>query len=105
MLAKSRGTVQGYKDPQLLEGGLKTNAPTMPAEATAILLQWSASLGWDLQQGDVDSAFLNGRYLSGGRVVYFKAPKGGLPAIPDLGWDDIPDGHAIEGKEGHRRIS
>ena len=57
----------------------------MTAEATAIVMQWSASMGWDLQQGDVDSAFLNGRYLDDNRVVYFKAPKGGLPAIAELG--------------------
>ena len=90
--AKSRGTVPGYKDPQLLEGGLKTNSPTMTAEATAILLQWAASEGWDLQQGDVDSAFLNGRYLSGDRIVYFKAPKGDCRRYRSLVGSTSPPG-------------
>ena len=98
--AKSRGVVPGYKDPQLLKGELTTDAPTLTAEATSIILQEAASNGWDIQAGDVDSAFLNGRYLDKGRVVFFKAPKGGLPAVPEKGWDYIPEGTILKAKMG-----
>ncbi|CAK0852939.1 unnamed protein product [Prorocentrum cordatum] len=63
--AKSRNIVPGYKDKQLLAGELQTNAPTLTDTATAVITQEAASQpGWSLEQGDVDSAFLNGRYIS-----------------------------------------
>ena len=40
--------------------------------------QLAASMKWRLHQGDVDSAFLNGRSIE--RDLYVRAPKGGLPA-------------------------
>ena len=54
---------------------------------------------WRLEQGD-DSAFLNGRYLDADRKVYFRAPKGGFPAVPELGWDYIPEGTILKAKKG-----
>ena len=84
--AKSRGVLPGCRDKQLLNGLLNTDAPTLTAEATATILQMTATESdWRLEQGDVDSAFLNGRYLDANRKVYFRAPKGGFPAVPELG--------------------
>ncbi|MDA8583368.1 hypothetical protein N9L68_04025 [bacterium] len=101
LLAKTRNIVPGYKDKQLLSGELKTNAPTITDAATSVILQETASReGWDLQQGYVDSAFLNGKYLSPDRRVFFRAPKGGLPAVPELGWGFIPEGTILQAKNG-----
>ena len=101
LLAKTRNLLPGYKDKQYLAGELKTNAPTLTDAATAIILQETASHDdWDLQQGDVDSAFLNGRYLDPDRRVFFKAPKGGLPALPEHGWPFIPEGTILQAKKG-----
>ena len=55
---------------------------------------------WRLEQGDVDSAFLNGRFLDADRKDYFRAPKGGFLAVPELGWDYIPDGTILKAKKG-----
>ena len=100
LLAKTRNLLPGYKDKQYLAGELKTNAPTLTDAATAIILQETASNeNWDLQQGDVDNAFLNGRYLSPDRRVFFKAPKGGLPAVPEHGWPFIPEGTILQAKK------
>ena len=76
LLAKTRDLLPGYKDKQYLAGELKTHALTLTDAATAIILQQTASNeGWDLQQGDADSAFLDGRYLDPGRRV-FSSPEG-----------------------------
>ena len=48
----------------------------------------------------MDSAFLNGRYLDADRKLYFRAPKGGFPAVPELGWDYIPEGTILKAKKG-----
>ena len=99
--AKSRGVLPGYRDKQLLNGLLNTLAPTLTADATATILQMTATESdWRLEQGDVDSAFLNGRYLDADRKVYFRAPKGGFPAVPELGWDYIPEGTILKAKKG-----
>ena len=99
--AKSRGVLPGYRDRQLINGLLNTDAPTLTAEATATILQMTAvESDWRLEQGDVDSAFLNGRYLDADRRVYFRAPKGGFPAVPELGWDYIPEGTILKAKKG-----
>ena len=57
--ANCRGVLPGYRDKQLLNGLLNTDAPTLTAEATATILQMTATESdWSLEQGDVDSAFL-----------------------------------------------
>ncbi|CAK0910519.1 unnamed protein product, partial [Prorocentrum cordatum] len=84
--AKSRNIVPGDMDEQLLAGELQTNAPTLTDAATTVIIQEAASKpGWCLEQGDVDSAFLNGRYLDSSRRVYFRVPMGGMPAVPERG--------------------
>ena len=60
----------------------------------------TATNHWRLEQGDVDSAFLNDTYLEAGRNIYFKAPKGGLPAAPGTKWAHIPEGTIIKAKKG-----
>ena len=81
-------------------GLLNTDAPTLTAEATATILQMTATKSdWRLEQGDVDSAFLNGRYLDADRKVYFRAPKGGIPGSTRT-WLGLHTGrHDLEGKE------
>ena len=87
LLAKTTNLLPGYKDKQYFAGEQKTNAPALTDAATATSLQMTASNeGWDLQQGDVDSVFPNGRYLDPNRGVFSRAPKGGLPALPEHGW-------------------
>ncbi|CAK0808101.1 unnamed protein product [Prorocentrum cordatum] len=73
--AKSRNIVPGYKES-------------------------ASQLGWRLEQGDVDLAFLNGKYLDSSRRAYFRAPKGGLPAVPELGWPAVPEGKVLRAKKG-----
>ncbi|CAK0803467.1 unnamed protein product [Prorocentrum cordatum] len=99
--AKSRYIVLGCKDEQLLAGELQTNAPALTDTATAVILQEAASQsGWRLEQGDVNSAFLNGKYLDSSRREYFRAPKGGLPAVPEMGWAAVPGGTVLRAKKG-----
>jgi hypothetical protein len=80
VIAKTRLVCPGYADPQALATPLQTDAPTLSAEGTALIYAEAAGNGWRLEQGDVDSAFLNGRYLDPDRLVYFRVPKGGLPS-------------------------
>ncbi|CAK0798712.1 unnamed protein product [Prorocentrum cordatum] len=80
---------------------LQTNAPALTDTATSVILQEAASQsGWRLEQGDVDLAFLNGKYLDNSRRVYFRAPKGGLPAVPEMGWPAVPEGAVLRAKKG-----
>lgn len=100
-LANTRNLLPCYKDKQYLAGELKTNVPTLTDAVTAISLKETAIHDdWDLQQGDVDSAFLNGRYLRPDRRIFFRAPQGGLPALPEHGWPFIPQGTILQAKKG-----
>ncbi|CAK0884198.1 unnamed protein product, partial [Prorocentrum cordatum] len=99
--AKSRNLVPGYKDKQLLAGELQADAPALTDAAVAMILQEAASQsGWRLEQGDVDSAFLSGKCLDSSRRVYFRVPKGGLPAVPEMGWPAVPEGAVLRAKKG-----
>ncbi|CAK0877498.1 unnamed protein product, partial [Prorocentrum cordatum] len=80
---------------------LQTNAPALTDTAAAVIIQEAASQpGWSLEQGDAVSAFLNGRYLDNSRLVYFRVPKGGVPAVPELGWPFVPEGTVLQAKKG-----
>ena len=98
--AKSRIVSQGFKDKQALTGKIDTDAPTLSTEGTAMIYQTAASENWRLEQGDVDSAFLSGGYLDPKRKLYFVVPRGGLPAIPELGWPALPEGTILGAKKG-----
>ena len=82
LIAKTRLVVPGFADPDALAGKIRTDAPTAPPEAVAMVAQVAASFGWELHQGDVEAAFLNGGVLK--REIYLKAPRGGLPAVGDF---------------------
>ncbi|CAK0854830.1 unnamed protein product [Prorocentrum cordatum] len=99
---KSRNIALGYKDEQLLAGELQTNAPALTDTATAAMTQDDAiQPGWSLEQGDVDLAFLHWwRCLDSSRRVYFRAPTGGAPAVPELGRPFVPEGAILKAKEG-----
>ncbi|CAK0897251.1 unnamed protein product [Prorocentrum cordatum] len=102
--AKSRGIVPGYKDKQLLAGEFQTNAPTRTDTATAVTTQEAASQpGWSLEQGDVDSAFLNGRCRQlQARVLWCSQ---GRHACSAGAWVAIrPRRGSPEGEEGHLRV-
>lgn len=71
--AKSRLVVPGFKDSEALEGELRTDAPTLTIEGAAVIGQVATSRGWRLQQGDVDSAFPNGKAMK--RFLYVRAPR------------------------------
>ena len=76
-----------------LASELKTNAPASSGAATAVIFWETASNeGWAMGQGDVDSAFLNDRYLDDKRRASPKAPKGGLQATPTLRCPRVPAG-------------
>ncbi len=40
-----------------------------------LLVAEAAGNGWRLEQGDLDSPFLNGRCLGEDRLVYFRVPR------------------------------
>ena len=61
--AKLRLVVQGFKDPDALAGTIKTDVPTSPAEAIAILVHLATSMRLRLHHGDVESVFLGGRVV------------------------------------------
>ena len=69
--AKPRFVVHGFKDPDALAGKIKTDVPTSPAEAIAILVHLATSMRWHLHHGVVESIFL------GGRVIEFPKATGG----------------------------
>ena len=97
--AKTRLIIPGYADRQALEGNIKTDAPTLSAEGTSLILAEAAGhADWLCEQGDVDSAFLNGKYLDPSRRVFLRAPRGGLPAAH--GWPAIPEGTILKLKKG-----
>ena len=98
--AKSRIVSQGFKDKQALTGKIDTDAPTLSNEGTGLIYQTAASEQWRLEQGDVDSAFISGGYLDPSRRLHFIVPKGGLPALPDLGWPALPEGTILGARKG-----
>ena len=69
--AKPRLVAHGFKDPDAFAGTIKTDVPTSPAEAIAILVHLATSMRWHLHHGDVESVFL------GRRVIKFPKATGG----------------------------
>jgi hypothetical protein len=99
LIAKTRLVCPGYADPQALEKLLATDAPALTPEGTALIYAEAAGANWRLEQGVVDSAFLNGRCLSEDRLVYFRVPKGGLPEVAEFGWPALPPGTVLKAKK------
>ena len=79
---KARWCIRGYLDPDLLF--LDTEAPTLSAEGSAIVLQCIASHKWGLQICDVEGAFLRGDNLkrSEGRIYVYQPP-GGIDSLEE----------------------
>jgi len=105
VIAKCRIVTLGFKDKQALEGKLRTDAPTLTPEATAILLSLAAAHHgeWRFEHGDVESAFLNGKYLNKDRQVYLRVPAGGFPAVQreDGSWfPAVPEGTVLRARKG-----
>ena len=105
VVAKCRIVTLGFKDKQALQGKLRTDASTLTPEATAIMLTKAAEhhKDWRFEHGDVESAFLNGKYLNSERRVFLRVPKGGFPAIrrEDGTWfPAVPAGTILRARKG-----
>jgi len=79
---KARIIVPGYLDKDAHEGKLDTESPTLPEEAMRMILLIAVSMRWRVAQGDIDGAYHRGYELK--RLIYFKAPVGGLPATDSM---------------------
>ena len=81
---KARLTARGDQDPELLclVRNQQTSAPTVSTNGKVVTLQVIASLGADVELGDVTEAFLESAELSrqGGKL-FFRQPSGGLPGL------------------------
>lgn len=75
-------------------------APCQIGRMPSILQTAASHDDFRLEQGDADSAFLNGRYLCAGRVVLFCVPQGGLPAALEHGRPALPEGTIVNPKKG-----
>ena len=82
---KARWCLQGHLDPDLsakAEEG-KWQSPTLNQLSRMVLMQIIASHGWDLQLGDIKSAFLEaGQLEERWRPLYANQPPGGIPGLP-----------------------
>ena len=79
-LSKARLVALGNCESGLAD--LRPGAPTLSELSTHLILQYAASWGADLVQGDVKQAFLNGEKIS--RKIYLELPRdlpGGLPVV------------------------
>ena len=83
---KGRWCLQGHLDPDLqqkAEEG-KLQSPTLSQLSRMVLMQVIASHGWDLELGDIKSAFLEAGLLDDKyRPLYAKQPPGGIPGLPE----------------------
>ena len=79
-ITKARWCIRGYLDPDVNK--LQTQSPTLSTEALALVMQLSASYGWDFGICDVEGAFLQGEnlYREQGEL-FVELPPGGAPGI------------------------
>ena len=80
--AKCRIVVQGPRETLGETEQRDTSSPTLPEEAPHVFFTIAVSMGWIVQQGDVEAAFLNGLRLD--RELILQASREGLPAIPGV---------------------
>ena len=71
--AKARLVVRGFQDPDLQT--LRTEAPTLARHSRHLLCQITSSMHWELENGDVKTAFLQGEKDEGAREVYVEPTK------------------------------
>ena len=81
---KARLTARGDQDPELLSlvRNQQTSAPTVSTKGKVVTMQVIASLGADVELGDVTGAFLESAELNrqGGKL-FFRQPSGSLPGF------------------------
>jgi hypothetical protein len=83
--AKARLVIQGFRDPDALEGKLQTSSPTASRIARQLLLALAAIEGWTISVADVQTAFLQGKPQE--RTLYVQLP---AEAAKMLGIADHP---------------
>ena len=83
-VVKARLTARGDQDPELLSlvRNQQTSAPTVSTNSKVVTLQVIATLGADVELGDVTGAFLESAELNrqGGKL-FLRQPSGGLPGL------------------------
>ena len=96
-------------------GTQQTSAPTVSTNSKVVTLQVMASLGADVELGDVTGALLESAELNrqGGKL-FLRQPSGGLPGLhpqqlleirlPLCGWYDCPKKWFLEVSNFHRNI-
>ena len=62
--AKARLVLQGFSDPDLLQGQLDTSSPTLSRSSRQVLIALSEVLSWERWTADVATAFLQGDHRS-----------------------------------------
>ena len=75
--AKCRWILQGHKDPDAVDLDGRSPAPTMAS--INLLLMACASLHFEVHQGDLSEAFLQGKMAE--RELYVKQPPEGVPGL------------------------
>ena len=77
--AKARLIVQGFRDPDALNGTLNTASPTLTRLSRNFILTMATMQGFDLFTADITTAFLQGKEFPDGsdRVIWIKLPRDG----------------------------
>ena len=79
-VVKARWCIRGYLDPDATL--LRTQSPTLSAEALGLVLQLCSSNAWSLVIADIEGAFLQGDKLERERgELYVELPPGGIPGV------------------------
>ena len=79
--AKARLITQGFRDPDALQGKIKTDAPTLTKVSRNMILAISATLGWAMFSADISTAFLQGREHSKERTLWIRLPQDALSIL------------------------
>ena len=79
-IAKCRWVALGHQHPGLVK--LMTYAPMVTKESWMLAMQYLASGGFEMELGDISSAFMNGLpYLFEGGHLYCELPPDGVPDV------------------------
>ncbi|CAK9000573.1 Retrovirus-related Pol polyprotein from transposon RE1 (Retro element 1) (AtRE1) [Includes: Protease RE1 [Durusdinium trenchii] len=82
--------IQGFRDPHLPL--LSRDAPVLSRIGLMALLQWAASMGTDLVNGDCKSAFLQGKPDDERpEKIYMRVPQDGISLAAIEDWNNAPD--------------
>jgi len=77
--AKSRLVVLGWKDPEIYN--IDRTAPTPTQEALMLMLQWTASEGYDAYSSDLKNAFGQALETTRKQKLACSQPPGGIPGL------------------------